>query len=121
MENRPTFHESWYRVAELQPRLLSSVRVFRQHFRGQMWHVLENTANNQYSRLNPQAYGFVGLLNGTRAVAQAWRITNDQFGDEASTQGEVIQILGQLYQANLLYVDLPSDGEALFKRYQKRR
>jgi putative peptide zinc metalloprotease protein len=121
MEERPTFHESWYRAAELRPRLLSSVHVFRQHFRGQMWHVLENTANNQYSRLNPQAYGFVGLLNGTRSVAQAWRISNEQFGDEAPTQGEVIHILGQLYRTNLLYVNLPTDGEALFQRYKKRR
>ncbi len=121
MENRPTFHESWYRVADLRPRLLSSVRVFRQHFRGQMWHVLENTTNNQYSRLNPQAYGFVGLLNGRRTVTEAWRISNEQFGDEAPTQGEVIQILGQLYRTNLLYANLPADGEALFQRYQKRR
>ncbi|MCH7918848.1 MAG: efflux RND transporter periplasmic adaptor subunit [Planctomycetes bacterium] len=120
-QDRPTFHEAWYRVADLQPRLLSSVRVFRQQFRGQIWHVLENTANNQYSRLNANAYAFVGLLNGSRSVAQAWQIGNEQLGDDAPTQGEVIQILGQLYNSNLLYVSLSTDGEALFKRLQKRQ
>ena len=120
-QDRPTFHEAWYRVADLQPRLLSSVRVFRQQFRGQLWHVLENTANNQYSRLNANAYAFVGLLNGSRSVAQAWQIGNEQLGDGAPTQGEVIQILGQLYNGNLLYVNLSTDGEALFNRLQKRQ
>jgi putative peptide zinc metalloprotease protein len=118
--DRPTFHEAWYRVSDLHPRLLSSVRVFRQQFRGQLWHVIENRANNQYARLSEDAYAFVGLLDGKRTVAEVWQICNEQYGDRAPTQGEVIQILGQLYGSNLLYVDLPPDSEALFKRYHKR-
>ena len=107
-------------MASLRPRLLSSVGVFRQHFRGQLWYVLENTANNQYSRLSLGAYAFVGLLDGHRTVTQAWTICNEQHGDGAPTQGEVIQILGQLSASNLLYVDLPADSAALFERYRKR-
>lgn len=107
-------------MAGLRPRLLSSVGVFRQHFRGQLWYVLENTANNQYSRLSQGAYAFVGLLDGRRTVTQAWTVCNEQNGDAAPTQGEVIQILGQLSASNLLYVDLPADSAALFQRYRKR-
>jgi putative peptide zinc metalloprotease protein len=118
--NRPTFHEAWYRISGLHPRLLLSVKVYRQVYRGQLWHVIENTANNQYSRLSAEAYAFVGLLNGHRTVAQAWDTCNEQQGDSAPTQGEVIQILGQLYASNLLYVDLAPDSAALFDRYQKR-
>jgi putative peptide zinc metalloprotease protein len=118
--DRPTFHEAWYRVAELHPRLLSGVQVYRQHFRGQMWHVLENPSNNQYSRISDEAYRFIGLLDGRRTVSQAWRICNEQLGDSAPTQGEVIQLLGQLHSVNLLHADLPPDSESLFNRYRKR-
>ncbi|MFC1634170.1 hypothetical protein ACFL5Z_04960 [Planctomycetota bacterium] len=118
--DRPTFHESWYRVASLRPRLLSSVQVHRQHFRGQMWYVLENPTNNEFSRLSIEAHRFVGLLDGRRTVAEAWRICNEQLGDRAPTQGEVIQLLGQLYTSNLLYAELAPDTESLFNRYRTR-
>ena len=117
---RPTFHEAWYRVADLRPRLLSGVRIYRQHFRGQLWYVLQNPANNQYSRLSPEAYRFIGALDGRRTVSQTWQICNEQLSDGAPTQGEVIQLLGQLHAANLLYADLPPDAESLFRRYRKR-
>jgi putative peptide zinc metalloprotease protein len=118
--DRPTFHESWYRVADLRPRLLTGVKVYRQHFRGQLWYVLENPADNQYSRLSREAYFFVGALNGHRTVSQVWQRCNEQYGDLAPTQGEVIQLLGQLHAMNLLYADLPPDAESLFNRYRKR-
>jgi putative peptide zinc metalloprotease protein len=102
--DRPTFHEAWYRVAGLRPRLLSGVRVHRQHFRGQSWYVLENPTSDQYSRISEEAYRFIGLLNGRRTVSDVWRICNEQLGDRAPTQGEIIQLLGQLHAANVLYV-----------------
>lgn len=117
---RPTFHESWYRVAPLRPRLLSTVQVHRQHFRGQMWYVLENPSNNEFSRISETAYRFIGMLDGRRTVADVWRTCNEQFGDGAPTQGEVIGLLGQLYCSNLLYADLAPDTESLFNRYRAR-
>ena len=118
--DRPTFHEAWYRVAGLRPRLLSGVQVHRQHFRDQSWYVLENPTSDQYSRISEEAYRFIGLLNGRRIVSDVWRICNEQLGDRAPTQGEVIQLLGQLHAANLLYVELAPDSEALFNRYHQR-
>jgi putative peptide zinc metalloprotease protein len=117
---RPTFHESWYRVADLRPRLLSSVQVYRQHFRGKMWYVLENPSNNAFSRVSSDAYNFIGLLDGKRTVGEVWQICNDKFGDHAPTQPEVIQILGHLYCSNLLYAELAPDCESLFNRYHTR-
>lgn len=118
---RPTFHESWYRLAHLAVRLLSSVRVSRQCYRGQTWYVLEDTASNQYSRLSPEAYFFVGLLDGRRTVSEAWHLCCDKLADRAPTQGEVIQLLGQLFVANLLYGDIPPDTENLLRRFRTRR
>jgi len=117
---RPTFHESWYRVAPLRPRLLSTVQVHRQHFRGQMWYVLENPSNNEFSRISETAWRFIGMLDGRRTVADVWRACNEQFGDAAPTQGEAIQLLGQLYCSNLLYAELAPDSESLFNRYRTR-
>jgi putative peptide zinc metalloprotease protein len=118
--DRPTFSESWYRVANLRPRLRSTIQVHRQHFRGRMWHVLQDPASNQYFRLNEAAYYFVAMLDGKRTVAEVWRSCNEELGDNAPTQGEAIQLLGQLYVSNLLYADLPPDASGLFARYKKR-
>ena len=118
--DRPTFSESWYRVAELRPRLRSACQVHRQHFRGQAWHVVQDPANNQFFRLNEEAYRFVALLDGRRTIAEVWKICNDIAGDAAPTQGEAIQLLGQLYTSNLLQGDLPPDAEGLLRRYRQR-
>ena len=119
--DRPTFSESWFRVADLRPRLRSTVQVYRQHFRGRMWHVVEDPSSNQFFRLSPAGYAFVAMLDGRRTVADAWDACNRRFGDDAMTQGEVIRLLGQLYTSNLLWADLPPDAEGLFRRYRKRR
>ena len=69
----PTFSESWYRVATLRPRLRATVQTRRQHFRGQIWHIIQDPANNSFFRLHAAAYRFVALLDGRRTVADAWR------------------------------------------------
>lgn len=117
---RPTFHESWYRVAELHPRIRSTVQITRQHYRGQPWHVVQDHTNNAFFRLSQPAYYFLGLLNGQRTVGEAWHLSNEHLGDDAPTQGEVIQLLGQLYTSNLLQAELPADTHGLFGRYKKR-
>ncbi len=118
---RPTFSESWYRISGMRPRLRSTVQVFRQHFRGRMWHVLQDPTNNQFFRLNEPAYYFIAMLDGRQTVAEVWHTCNEQLGDEAPTQGEAIQLLGQLYTSNLLVAELPPDAEGLLQRYRKRR
>ena len=118
--DRPTFHESWYRVAKLRPRLRTTVQTYRQHFRGQRWHVVQDPSNNQFFRLGDAAYHFVGLLDGRRSVQKAWWICQELFGDDAPTQGEVMNLLGQLYTSNLLQFDLPPDAASMFENQRRR-
>ena len=118
--DNPTFSELWYRVAGLRPRLRAAVQVHRQHFRGQLWHVVRDPVSNDFFRLHPSAYRFVGLLDGRRTVARAWELCGEQLGDESLTQTEAVRVLGQLYVANLLQADLPPDAEGLFQRYRRR-
>ncbi len=116
-----TFSESWYRVANQRICLRPGVRVRRQNYRGERWIVLENPFSNQYFRLRPAAYEFVSRLQPDRTVETAWQQCLERFPDEAPSQEAVIQLLSQLYFANLLQYDLAADSAQLFQRYKKRR
>jgi len=118
---RPTFSESWYRVAAMRPRLRSTVETYRQGYRGQTWHILRDPASNSFFRLDDAGYFLLCLLDGRRPVADAWAICNENLGDAAPTQGEVIELLGQLYSSNLLSAELAPDTATMFERYRKRR
>ena len=107
-------------MAELHPRLRSTVQITRQHYRGQPWHVVQDHTNNAFFRLSEPAYRLLGMLDGQRSVGEAWKICNEQMGDDAPTQGEAIQLLGQLYTSNLLQAEMPADSHGLFNRYRKR-
>jgi putative peptide zinc metalloprotease protein len=116
-----TFSESWYRVANQRICLRPGVRVRRQNFRGERWIVLENPFSNQYFRLRPAAYEFVARLRPGCTVEQVWQQCLDRFPDDAPSQESVIQLLSQLYFANLLQYDLATDSAQLFQRYKQRK
>lgn len=120
-KDRSTFSEHWYRVAELRPSLMPAAAVRKQHFRGRDWMVIQSPLNSEYFRLHAAAYGFIALLDGRRTVSEAWELVNRRFGDAAPTQGEAIQLMGRLYQSNLLRAELPPDSAELFKRFKERR
>lgn len=118
--DRPTFSESWYRVADLRTRLHSSAQVHRQNYRGQTWYVVQDIASIKFFRLNEPAYRFIGLLDGRCTIAAAWKACNEELGDDAPTQGEVIELLGGLYTSNLLQTELAGDTAVMFRRYRQR-
>lgn len=117
----PTFHESWYRVADLKLRMRSSVHVVRQRYRGQRRYVVLDQANNASFSLTQPAYQLLGLLDGTRTLREAWESCCKVLGDEAPTQGEALDLLGQLSSNNLLESELPPDASGMFERYKKRK
>ncbi len=65
------------------------------------------------------AYRFVGLLDGTRTVNEAWDLVGGQLADDAPTQNEVIQILSQLHSANLVESNVTPDAAVLLRRHKK--
>ena len=116
-----TFSESWHRVAGLEVSLRPTVQARSQYFRGEKWYVLEDPFNNQFFRLRPEAYDFVSRLQPGRTVEAVWEECLSRNPDDAPGQEDAIQLLSQLYFANLLYFDAPGDSEALFERYRQRR
>ncbi|HKI71239.1 MAG TPA: peptidase M50, partial [Verrucomicrobiae bacterium] len=100
-----TFSESWHRVANQRLCLRAGVRVRRQNFRGERWFVLENPLTNEFFRLTPAAYAFVARLDPKRSVDEVWRECLERVPGDAPGQEEVLQLLAQLYFANLLQYD----------------
>jgi putative peptide zinc metalloprotease protein len=97
------------------------VKVRKQLFRGETWYVLQDPFNNQFFRLRPEAHEFVIRLRPDRTVEDVWEECLSRHPDEAPGQEDVIQLLTQLYFANLLYFEMPADSAKLFERYRKRR
>src|SRR5580765_1612698 len=119
LQLRPTFSESWYRVIGLKPKLRGTAQISRQYYRGERWYVVRDPAGNQFHRLSDAAYRFVGLLDGRRTVSEAWDLAGGQLADDAPTQPEVIQILSQLYSANLIDADITPDATVLLRRHKQ--
>ncbi len=116
-----TFSESWYRIADRRVSLRPGVKVSRQYFRGERWHVIENPMSNQYFRVRPEAWEFIARLDGRHTVQEAWEACLARFPDAAPGQEAAIRLLAGLYNSNLLQYDLADDASRLFERFRKRR
>ncbi len=116
-----TFSESWYRIAGQRVAVRSHVRVQRQIYRGECFHVLHDPFNNQFFRLRPEAYAFVARLRQDRTVEEVWKDCLETDPEGAPGQEDVLQLLAQLHGANLLHSNLSPDSAKLFERHSKRR
>ncbi len=116
-----TFSESWHRIADQRISLRSTVRVRKQFFRGELWYILHDPFNNQFSRLRPGAYDFIARLRPDRTVGQVWEECLEHNPDDSPGQEDVIQLLAQLYFSNLLYYEMPTDSAKLFDRFKRRK
>jgi len=118
--DRKLFSESWHRVAPQKIRLRPSVRVRKQFFRGQLWYIASDSYSDQFFRFRPEAWDFIGRLDGTRTVDEVWQVCVERNGDSAPGQAEAIQMLASLYNGNLIVSDFPADVATLFERQKKR-
>ena len=117
----PLLHPDWYRIADLHPHLRGHVRIHRQMVRGQVWYVLSDPADGRHFRLNPTAYRFVGLCDGRRSVAEVWEQMNVTLGEDAPTQGDLVEILARLADGELLQTEVLPDVDVMFENRSVRR
>ncbi|MDH4110539.1 MAG: HlyD family secretion protein [Gammaproteobacteria bacterium] len=113
------FSPSWYRVAELKPRLRKHAELHRHDYRGKVWYLLQDHASGRSHRFTPAAHKFIGLMDGERRVQELWDVLNEQGGDAAPTQDEVIRLLGQLHAADMLICDVTPDSRELLRRNRR--
>jgi putative peptide zinc metalloprotease protein len=109
----------WYRVTELKPRLRSHARLHRHLYRGQLWYLLQDPATGRVNRFTPAARLVISLMDGSRDLGTVWEIANRRLGEDAPTQDEIIQLLGQLHAADLLQSDVAPDVAELFARGER--
>lgn len=114
------FSASWYRVADLTPRLRPHARIHRHRYRGRVTYVLEDLSSQRHHRFGPEANAVIGLMDGERTLDAIWRSACRTLGDDAPTQDEVIQLLGQLHAADVLQCDAPPDTAELLERLEKK-
>jgi putative peptide zinc metalloprotease protein len=116
----PLFSASWYRVAELRPRLRGHARIHRHVYRGRPWYVLQDVSSQRFHRFTPATQKVIGLMDGERSVQEIWEIATERLGDDAPTQDETIRLRAQLHGADVLQCDVPPDTAELLERSEKR-
>jgi putative peptide zinc metalloprotease protein len=117
---QPLFSPSWYRVAALTPKLRAHAQIHRHQYRGETWYVLQDLSSERFHRFSPAAYFIIGLMDGKTPVQRIWDRALEQLGDDAVTQDEVIQLLGQLHAADVMQCDVSPDTAELFRRREKQ-
>ena len=115
------YSPSWYRVAELKPRLRSHLEIHRHHYRGELWYVLQDQSSGRFQRFTPSAYLLIGLMDGRHSVQELWEAGRARMGENAPTQEEVIRLLSQLHAVNALQTDVVPDTAEMLKRFEKQR
>lgn len=111
-----TFSDRWYMLAETRPRLSPHAHVTRQAYGPHLAYIVEEPASGNYYRLSESAWYFLGLLDGTRTVQDAWDSANALLGDEAPTQRECLDLLSQLQLFGLLMGDQPIAADMTLER-----
>ena len=111
----------WYRVAKLCPKLHEQVQVHRHDYRGLIWYLLENSTTGRSHRFNSAAYQFIGLMDGQRSVQEIYQRITEKLNEYAPGQEEIIELMGRLYQADLLRSGAFADTEELFERQSQQK
>lgn len=117
----PSFSERWHRVADKRPKVSPHAQVIRQQFGPEIAYVVEDPASGHYYRLTEAAYFFLGMLDGTRTVDEAWQAACAQLGDAAPTQRECVDLLAQLQKFGLLLGTDPLTPEILAERHRQSK
>ncbi len=115
------FSQNWYRVAGIKVRLRKHADIHRHTYRGEVWYVLQDHISGQFQRFTHQAYFLIGLMDGERTLQQIWDIACERFEDDLPTQDEVIQLVGQLNQANVIQTDVLPDIAVLQQRRESEQ
>ncbi len=115
------FFPGWYRVADLRPRLRRHVALARHRYRGRRWFLLRDPISGKHFRLNERGWALVGRCDGHRTLDRLWRELCETLGDAAPTQGEIIELLGRLHQADLIHLPASAWLDEFQRRHKRHR
>jgi putative peptide zinc metalloprotease protein len=117
-----SFHSPfWYRLSALRPRLKPHVETALHDYLGRPWYVLRDPVTGKVHRFSEAAYAVIGGMDGHHSLDQIWTAAAARLDHDAPSQTDVVQLLSQLYQADLLSVDGVPDAAELLERMQRHR
>jgi putative peptide zinc metalloprotease protein len=114
------FDQSWYRIANLRPRLRLHAQIHRQRVRDRVWYVLQDHQTGHHFRVSAAAQALLGLMDGRRTVAEIVSRLARHMGSERPSHGEAVRLMVQLHQADLLATPLPPDLAELDRRAERQ-
>ena len=112
------YSDSWYRVADLRPRLRSHAQIYRHVYRGEVWYVLQDHASGRFHRFTSVANFLINLMDGTCTLQEIWEIALARLGSDVPPQEEIIKLLADLHRADVLQSDAAPDLE---EQHHRRR
>lgn len=115
----PITSSAWHRVAGLTPQLRAHARLYRHRYRDEVWYLLQDPATGRVHRFTPAARLVIAAMDGRRTVDQLWALANRHLGEQAPTQDELLQLLGQLHAADLLQSNVTPDSAEIFQRGER--
>jgi putative peptide zinc metalloprotease protein len=115
------FSDSWYRVAQLKVGLRPHAKLYRHLYRGEVWYLLQDPVSGLVHRFTPSARLIIAAMNGQRSMDELWELGNRHLADDAPTQDDIVNLVGQLYAADLVTMDITPEAAELFERGEQKR
>ena len=112
---------TWYRIANIRPRLRAHAQIHRQVYRGETWYVLQDHQSGLFFRISPAANLMLCCMDGRRTMQHILDIAGKRFGADRPTQDDAAQLLIKLYRADLLHGELPPDMSEMERRSERHR
>lgn len=123
--------QHWHAVRGLRPRLREGIQVLPRRLRGRAWVLLYEPVSQRFTRITPQLWRVLQLLDGIRTLDEVWDAAcaatalpaQDDGHEPAGTigQNELVQLLGRLYANDLLQTQVSPDAKEVFERYRRQR
>lgn len=110
------FSPLWHRVEAIRPRVRPELRIERHVIRGEVWYVAKDRFSTRAHRFSAPVYAVLMRMDGRRTLGQIWEEVTARFGEQAPSQTQVLQLLGQLYAFGLVQADRAVDARELATR-----
>ena len=81
------FDQTWYRVADLRPRLRLHAEMHRHRVRGMLWYVLQDHQTGKHFRISVAAHALLCLMDGRNSMAEIMARLARRMGAERPEPG----------------------------------
>jgi putative peptide zinc metalloprotease protein len=110
----------WQRIAGARPRLNPHIVIRRQHYRNELWYLLQDPISERYFRLTPEAYQLINRFDGKRTLEVVWQQAQQSMS-HPPRQRDFIRLLMELKLGGALMEGPESEALKIFARRKQSR